>query len=299
MGKTLILGATGRIVSLVADLLWQASPGSLRLATSREAGIAGLLDRYPGSQVVQADWNQPSSLVAAMAGVSRVLVVTPDWTTDETVVTPNIIAAARAAGSIELLVRMIANPPGWTVNDVPPEFLATGIGASHHLIAQPLLDASGLPVCYVNVPSWYMSNLSWFAAAEVKAKRRIGFPASVDAGRMWVSEHDLAAVFAKVLADPVACHVGKEYLLTSDRYDFADIARIFSEQLGEPIAYVDDDKTIRETFGDDGFNTLMTYMRTEAKLYAAVPHNETIAQMLGRPQTTLGDYISAHLEDYT
>jgi hypothetical protein len=140
--------------------------------------------------------------------------------------------------------------------------------------------------------------LSWFAATEVKTNRRIGFPASVDAGRMWVSEHDIAAVMAKTLTDLPSQHVGKEYLLTSDRHTFADIARTFSECLGTPIKYVDDGKTMREAFGEDGFNTLMTYMRTESKLYDSVPHRETIAQLLGRPQQTLGDYIAAHLQDY-
>ena len=298
MEKILILGATGRIVGLAADIIYNANPASLRVATSREAGLASLRDRYPGAEVVQADWYDPASLGPAMAGVSRVLVVTPDWVTDESVVTPNIIAAAKMAGSIRLLVRMLANPPGGTVDDVPPEFLATGVGAAHHLVAKPLLDASGLPICYVNVPAWFMSNLAWFAAAEVKAKRQIGFPAALDADRMWVSEHDIAAVMARTLMEPVARHVGKEYFLTSERYRFTDIARTFSEQLGEPVAYVDDGSTMRETFGEEGYNKLLVYMRTEGWLYGAVPHRETIAELLGRPQQTLGGYIGANLEDY-
>ncbi len=298
MEKTLILGATGRIVGLAADILYQTSPASLRVATSREAGLDALRDRYPGAEVVQADWYDPASLVTAMAGISRLLVVTPDWVTNESIVTPNIIAAAKAVSSIKLVVRMLANPPGGTVNDVPAEFLATGVGAAHHLVAKPLLDASGLPVCYVNIPAWFMSNLAWFAAAEVKAKRQIGFPAALDAGRMWVSEHDIAAVMAKALMEPVSKHIGKEYFLTSDRYTFIDIARTFSEQLGEPVAYVDDGSTMLETFGDDGYDKLLIYMRTEGSLYDAVPHRETIAELLGRPQQTLGGYIGANLKDY-
>jgi uncharacterized protein YbjT (DUF2867 family) len=297
MEKTLILGATGRLASLTADLLFKASPNSLRLATSREAGLGGLRDRYPGAEVVQADWNERSSLVAAMEGVSRLMVVTPDWVTDENLVTPNIIAAAKAAGSIELLVRLLAMPPQWTVEDVSPEYLATGIGASHHMIARPLLDASELPVCYVNVPAWYMSNLPWFAATEVQTNRRLVLPAVTDTGRMWVSEDDIVAVFAKILTEPVSRHVGQEYVLTSDHYTWADIARIFSERLGAQVAYVDGDTTMREVFGDR-FDTLMFYMHTESKMYAAVSHRETVAQLLGRPQQTLGDYIAAHLQDY-
>jgi NAD(P)H dehydrogenase (quinone) len=297
MSKTLILGATGRLSSLTADLLFKAAPQSLRLATSREEGLGGLRDRYPGAEVVQADWNERSSLVEAMEGVDRLMVVTPDWVTDESLVTPNIIAAAKAAGSIELLVRLLAMPPQWTVEDVSPEYLATGIGASHHMIARPLLDTSGLPVCYVNVPAWYMSNLPWFAATEVQTNRRLVLPAVTDTGRMWVSEDDIVAVFVKILTEPAGRHVGQEYVLTSDCYTWVDIARIFSEQLGSPVAYVDGDTTMREVFGDR-FDKLMLYMETESKMYAAAPHRETIAELLGRPQQTLSDYIAAHLQDY-
>ena len=297
MGQTLILGATGRLASLTADLLFQASPESLRLATSREAGVRGLRERYPGAQVVQADWNERPSLVAAMEGVSRLLVITPDWVTDETLVTPNINAAAKAVGSIELLVRLLAMPPQWTVDDLAPEILATGVGASHHVVARPLLEASGLPLCYVNVPAWYMSNLPWFVGQEVQTNRRVALPAETDGTRMWVSEYDVVAVMSKVLTEPASRHVGQEYLLTSDLYTYADLARIFSERLDAPVAYVDDDETLREVFGDK-FDTLMTYLRQDSKVYEAVSHRETISQMLGRPQQTLGDYIAAHLQDY-
>jgi hypothetical protein len=34
--------------------------------------------------------------------------------------------------------------------------------------------------------------------------------------------------------------------------------------LGDLVSYVDDDTTIRQTFGDDGFDKLMTYMRGES-----------------------------------
>jgi NAD(P)H dehydrogenase (quinone) len=298
MKKTLILGATGKIASLTAGLLYQASPESLRVATSREAGLAGLRDRYPGADVVQADWNERSSLVAAMEGVNRLLVVTPGFVTDESLVTPNIIAAAKAVGSIELLLRLVAMPPGCVVDDLRPEYLATRVGSAQHVIARPLLEASALPVCYVNVPAWFMLNLSWFLATEVKANRQIAFPAVTDASRMWVSEFDIAAVMAKILTEPASQHVGQEYVLTSaERSTYSDIAQMFSERLGAPVVYIDDDDSMRESFGEH-FDTLMTYMISEAKMYAAVPHLETISQMLGRPQQTLRDYIAAHLQDY-
>lgn len=297
MGKTVILGATGRVAGLAADILSQTSPGSLRLTSSREAGLAGLRARYPDADVVQADWNDRASLEAAMQGATRLLVITPDSTIDENLVTPNIIAAAKAVGSIELLVRMLANRPGFTPDDVSPEYLATRIGAAHHVIAWPLLEASGLPIAYVNIPAWFMLNLSMFVATEVQSKRRIALPAETDASRMWVSEYDVAAVMAAVLAGPPSQHVRQEYVLTSaTHYTYADVARTFSDSIGAPVAYVDDDTMLRETFGDT-FDTLMTYLRDDSP-YQGVPHRETVSQLLGRPQQTLGDYITAHLQDY-
>jgi|GEM_PF-504856 len=295
MGKTLILGATGSLAGLTARLICQqGSPETLRVATSRERNLPRLSERFAGAEAVVADWYDEASLAAAMQGVGKVLVVTPDFVTDETVVTPNIVKAARKAGTVELLLRLLAIPPGLTAGGLRQEFLDTRCGANLHVIAKPLLDASGLPVCYVNVPAWIMFNLSTFFGPEIKSDRRMAMPAVTDANRMWVSEHDIAAVMAKVLSEPAGCHVGREHVLTAaQRYTYQDVAMLFSERLGKPVAYVDDDKALRASMGDD-FDRLMTYFRHETLAYSDVVHRETVSQLLGRPQQTLGDYIQAN-----
>lgn len=247
---------------------------------------------------MRADWNDEASLVDAMRGIDRLLVVTPDFVTDEGLVTPNIVRAARKAGSIELLVRLLGMPPGFTVHDTTREFLDTRCGANLHVIAKPLLDASGLPVSYVNIPAWIMFNLFFFVAPEVRARRRIAMPAVTDAKRMWVSEHDIAAMMAKPLSEPASLHVGREYVLTAaKRYSYAEVAQIVSEQLGEPVAYVDDDGPLRELMGDD-FDRLMTYFRHETQAYRDAVHRETVSQMLGRSQQTLRAYIDANRQRF-
>lgn len=295
MGKTLVLGATGSLAGLTARLICQqCSPQTLRVATSREKNLQRLSERFAGAEAVVADWYDEASLAAAMQGVNKVLVVTPDFVTDETVVTPNIIKTARKAGTVELIVRLLAIPPGLTAGDLRQEFLDTRCGANLHVIAKPLLDASGLAVCYVNVPAWIMFNLATFFAPEIKSGRRITMPAMTDANRMWVSEHDISAVMAKVLCEPAALHGGREYVLTAaQRYAYADVAHVFSERLGKPVAYVDDDRALRASMGDD-FDRLMTYFRHETEAYRDVVHRETVSQLLGRPPQTLGDYIEAN-----
>lgn len=296
MDKILILGATGNIGGLTAERLVARGVTGLRLASSREAGLAALAERFPGAETIQADWYDEASLTQAMQGVSRVLVVTPDFVTDENVVTPNIIRAAKAAGSIEQIVRLIAIPSGLTAEKLPQRFLDTRCGANLHVIAKPLLDASGLPVTYINVPGWIMFNLPWFLAPEVKANRRLAMPAVTDADRMWVSEGDIADVAATVLTAPASDHVGEEHVLTApERFSYRAIARLLSDELGEEVQYADDDGPLREAMGE-AFDMLMTYFEHETQAYGEVTHSETMARLLGRPQETVRDYIKASRE---
>lgn len=298
MGKTLIFGATGNLGGLTASILHASSPTSLRVSTSREAGLRRLERRFPDAEAVICDWNDEADLVRAMDGVSRILVIPPDFLTDENKVSPNIIAAARKVGSIEQIVRFIGMPPDLTLDQVPPEYLATRCGAALHVVAKHHLDASGLPVVYVNVPTWIMFNLSLFVATDVKPRRRIAMPASSDSARMWVSERDIAAVFARVLTDPVADHVGKEHVLTSpDRYTYADVAAVFTNVLGEVVTYADDDSALRRSMGD-GFHAMATYLQCEHGSYDDVLHDDAITQLLGRPQETLAEYVTARKEMY-
>ena len=291
MNKLLILGATGHIAGATADLIYEQSPDDLRLASSREAGLDKLLKQFPNAEVVQADWNDQPSLVAAMDGISRLLIVTPQFT-DEDTVTPNIIAAAKAASSIELIVRLIANPPGMTANDMPSGY------TNQHVVAKPLLDASGLPIAYVNVPIWIMFNLAWWFGTEVRQNRRLAFPAATNRERMWISEGDIAAVIANVLTGSSEKHVGQEYVLTSnERYAYEDLARVLSHQLGEVVPYVDDDETLRKEMGDD-FDAVMAYFKVEKQIFGGLTPDGTLEEMLDRPPQSLGDYVAAHLDDF-
>lgn len=295
MTKVLILGATGNLGGLTAETLESAYPAvSLRLASSREAGRTRLRERHPRAEVVAADWYDAASLVGAVKGVDRIFVVTPDFVTDEHVVTPNIIRAIKAAGGVSLVVRLIAFPPGLTAADLSPAVLATQCGAAMHLVAKPLLDASGLPIAYLNVPCWIMFNLPWFMAGEVKMHRRLAMPASSDAPRLWISETDVGAVAAKILAEGAAKHAGKEYVITgTEHYDYRQLATLLSDELGEKVTYIDTDEQLRATMGEN-FSKLTTYFTHETRDYRNVAVTDTVRRMLGHPPITLREYIHAN-----
>jgi NAD(P)H dehydrogenase (quinone) len=293
----LILGATGNLGRLTAAAIHGQYPNvQLRLTSHREEGRKQLRDAYPDAEVVAADWYDEGSLRSAIAGVERILMVTPDFATDETIVTPNLIRAVKAAGGVKQVLRFIAIPPGFTAAALTPEQLATRCGAAQHVVAKPALDASGLPVTYVNAACWIMFNLPWFMSAAVKASRSLVMPSAADAARLWVSETDLADVFTKILTADAGLHVGKDYLVTSGRrYTFAQVAALLSEVLGQPVSYVDSDASLRNAMGD-AFPVLMTYFTHETEAYSAVPTTCVIEELLGRAPVTLRQYAEMNKE---
>jgi uncharacterized protein YbjT (DUF2867 family) len=299
MTKVLILGATGNLGSLTAAVLAADHRDVvLRLASSREKGRATLREHHPRAEVVAADWYDADSLRPAIRGVDKMFIVTPDFTTDENVVTPNIIRAIKAEGGVTQILRLIAMPAGFTADKLSPAVLATRCGAAQHVIARPLLDASGLPVTYLNVPCWIDFNLPWFMAGEVKMHRRLAMPARADAPRLWISETDVAEVAAKILAGKAAKHVGKEYILTgTEHYDFRQLAALLTEVLGEKVVFVDNEEPLRAAMGEN-FEKLMTYFTHETRDYRNVPVTDTVQRMLGRPPLSLRDYIRAHKSDF-
>ncbi len=297
MKNVLILGATGNLGGLAASMLSEKYPDvMLKLTSSRESGCDSLRELYPKAEVIRADWYDLNSLVEAISGVDAVFIVVPDFTTDENVVTPNIISAIKSVGGVSQVVRLIAIPPGLSAAQLSPEFLATRCGANLSVIAKPLLDASGLPMTYINVPCWIMFNLPWFLAPEIKASRRLAMPRSSDSSRLWISEADVAEVAAKILSEAPSKHVGEEYVLTgTERIDFAQITGLLAEVLGEEVVLADDDRPLRDAMGDK-FDALTAYFRHETRDYGGVPVTNTVAQLLGRPQVTLRQYLMANRE---
>lgn len=291
MERVLILGATGTLAGLTARRLLGQRGVLIRLASSRSAGVELLRATCPGSEVVEADWYRLDCLIEALRGVDRVLVVSPDFVTDERLATGNLVAAVRRTGGVAQILRLIAIPPGISEATLEPEFLATRAGANLHVVAKSLLDLSGLPVTYLNVPCWIMFNYAWFFGDELRQRRRLTMPAGTDAPRLWMAEQDLADILAALLGEPAPLHVGREYTVTGqERFGFADVARLTGELLGQPVAYSEDEAPLRRVAGPR-FDDLMTYFRHEVRDYAAVTISPTGPVLLRRPQITLRDYL--------
>lgn len=294
MNKVLIIGATGRVASAIVKATLDEPSISLKLSSSRSDGVGALQDMYPTAEVVQADWTDRASLVSAFSCVQRVVMIPPDFLIDEEEVIPNIVAAYEANPGIQQFIRMLAIPDAQVKpEDLAPEFRATRSGEAMHVVGKSLLDASPLPMTYLNMVAWFTSNLPWFFAEDVRNRGEIRLPG--DAPRRWISETDMAACFQKILCDPPQVHLGKVYrVMGPDTFGFADVARLIADEIGKPVSYVDTDEGLREA----GEDLLITYIKHESKVWSKVSYENDFETLLGRMPTPLEEWIRVNRADF-
>ena len=292
MTNVLVLGATGRVASEVVKSLIDQPNISLKLTSTRDEGVKALQQSYQNCEVVKADWSDEASLIDAFDDVERVVMIPPDFVLDETQIIPNIVAAYEANPGIEQFIRMIAIPE--TVGgaaDLEEDYLATRSGAALHVVGKPLLEASGLPMTYLNVVAWFTSNLPWFFSEDVKQRRKIILPG--DAPRFWITEEDMAACFAKVLIDVPGDHLDKEYILMGEKkFTFSDVADVLTRELGETVTYIDFDATLREAGEED----LIAYLGYESRAWPEQQYRDDFVRLLGRKTESLEDWIHKNRE---
>ncbi len=289
MTKILIIGAAGNVASRIVAGLSQEADVSLRLTSSRKEGVDKLQAAYPQAQVMHADWYDVQSLHRAFEGMNRIVVIPPDFVTDEEKATPNIIAAAKASPTVDLVVRMLANSQTDSADDLDPEYRAIKVGSSLHTVAQGIYAKSDIPVAFVNACGWFFNNLSWMVASDVKEHKKVILPH--DASRFWLNEDDLASVFIKVLLEGPEKHVGKNHIITGiGRYRFSDIATIISAETDKNVQYEDSDAGIKSWAGDQA-ETLIQYMKHESKIWDAAHASSDFYKLMGYHPETLQSFI--------
>lgn len=260
--RVLVFGATGHIGGPLARWATNAHPEvALRLATSRPDAEAELQAQFPHAEIVACDYYDLEGLRVAMKDVEGIFVVTPDFT-DETKATTNLIQAAEAAGCVRHIVRIVGDPPGVTMDDIPPSLrsLGDGVGAVvGHQAARRLLDASPFAVTYLNIAGYYMDDLStqWYGDG-IRDENTLSEPRRHHMFYLDAAEVGEAAARVLLRRDP--SDIGATYNLHNaiDVLDFYGVAELLTEELGRTITYVEGPETwqrlcgprIRAMYGD-------------------------------------------------
>lgn len=273
----LVTGATGAISRSAALALARTTTPVRVLA--RDPAKAP-----PGVAAVAGDLERPASLGAAFDGVETLLLVTPA-SPEMASIHGHALAAAKAAG-----VRKVVRVSAWGSSPDSPAALGRWHAAIDAAFRESGLGYSSLQ------PHGFMQNTLGYAGS-IKAQSTIFAP--LGKGRIcYIDARDIGEVAAAVAASPR--WDGQTLELTGPAaFSYADLAAAMTQLLGRPISYVDvPPAAAREAMLAAKLPAwLVDDLLILSKLYAAdaaATPTSTVAEVLGRPATSLATFLADH-----
>lgn len=217
----LVTGASGHLGHLVIDALLRRVPSTSIVAGVRTPAKAQDL-AAKGVQVRRLDYDDSSTIAAALAGVAKVLLISSNEFGKRAEQHAAVIDAAKRAGVAQLAYTSILRA------DTSKMALA-----KEHLATEQYLRASGIPYTILR-NGWYIENYTGNLAATVGAGVLLG--AAGDGRVAPAARADYADAAAVVLAGPG--HEGKVYELAGDRaLSLSEFAAEIAHASGKPVVY--------------------------------------------------------------
>ena len=279
-----ITGASGQLGRLVIDSLLTSVPASELVALVRNpASVSDLKDK--GINVRQADYTQPDTLITALQGVDKLLLISSSEVGQRLVQHQNVIEAAKETGVSLLAYTSILHA------DTSPLGLA-----DEHRATEAALADSGIPHVVLR-NGWYSENY----IASVPAALELGaLYGCAGAGKISsASRADYASAAAAVLTQDG--QAGTIYELAGDSaYTLAELAAEISVQTGKDIGYVDLPET---DFADALLKaglpaplaSLLANSDTGASQGGLYDDSQTLSKLIGRPTTTIAESVKEAL----
>lgn len=228
-----VFGGGGRINSHTARYVRYKAPDlRLRLLGSSEKSVDSIRLAHPEDEAMVANYFDPESLDRALDGIDAALIVTPSGL-DEELAMGNFVDAARRAGTLKHIVRLVGYVPESTPDRIPAELRAMGGDGDQHYIAKAVLQKSGLPVTFVNLAASLFDNYM-ITAGPIRATRTL----------VWPQRHvpvmdvrDLGEVIARIFLSDDARHIGAFHTVNNG-YDYLttdEFAEVMSNAWATPI----------------------------------------------------------------
>jgi uncharacterized protein YbjT (DUF2867 family) len=277
-----VTGATGTVGGLVARLLADDRPVRLLARDPARAAELGI----PG-EAVAADFGDPASLVAALAGAHALFVVTANPLQPEH--DPNLLTAARESG-----VRHVVKLSALAVADERADDLITRWQRRN----EDLVRACGLPWTILRPRSFMSNSLAW--ASSIRA-RGVVQAADGTSRNACVAPEDIAAVAALALTGGAG--EGMTYPLTGpEALSAAEQTAVLAEVLGRPVRFVG--TTPEQAY--EAWSRRYPEPVAQALLHSARRQRDgakelvdpTVEKLLGRPALTYRDWAHQHRHDF-
>ncbi|ROH85615.1 SDR family oxidoreductase [Stagnimonas aquatica] len=286
--ETLVItGASGQLGRLVLAELRSRAPNAKLVGLVRDPAKAPDLAAL-GVELRVADYENPASLVAALRGADKLLLISSSEIGRRLPQHRNVIDAAKAAGVKLLAYTSILRA------DTSPMNLAV-----EHKATEDYLRASGLPHVLLR-NGWYTENYTGSVGAALQHGVVLG---AAGEGRIAsAARADYAAAAAVVLASTAATQAGKVYELAGDSaYTLSELAAEIARQSGKPVAYKNlseaEYKTSLEGFGlPPAFAGLLAESDVKAAAGSLYDDGKALSRLIGRLTVTLTEAVAAALK---
>lgn len=280
-----ITGATGQLGRLVIDALLENQKPSALIALVRDPAKARDL-AAKGIDVRAADYNKPDTLLSALTGVERLLLISSSEVGQRRAQHRAVIEAARSTG-----VKLLAY-----TSLLRADTSTLGLASEHRDTEQALAE-SGLPHVILR-NGWYNENYTASVAPAVEHGAILG---SARDGRISsAARADYAEAAAAVLTrDDQA---GKVYELAGDdSYTLAELAAEVAQQSGKAVVYNDlPQAQYQEALVSVGLPVELAAMLADSDACAAegdlYDTSRQLSQLLGRPTTPIAQSVSTALK---
>jgi uncharacterized protein YbjT (DUF2867 family) len=283
----LITGATGRTGGQAARDL--AARGVPVRALVRDAAKAAPLGDA-GVELAVGDAADAAAVRAALRGVTRVAVIFPN-------------GEQQAALERQVVDLAVEAGVGHVVKVSSMEALPTAHNPVHrtHWASEEHIRATGRAWTMVR-PSFYMQNFL-ANAHTIKTEGRFFYPFGDQGAAVLTDSRDAGAFTAQCLATPG--HEGRSYDVTSpDKLSFHEVAEVFSRELGRKVEYVPQDPAAYKAHLGR-FLASRWHLDAVCDIFAeiaagyVVDPTDTFPRVMGRPATTLAQFIREHRAVFT
>ncbi|MBV9769286.1 MAG: SDR family oxidoreductase [Bryobacterales bacterium] len=218
-----VTGASGQLGRRVVELLLENGAGKIVAGTRKPEKLADLEQR--GVVVRQANFEDPKSLEAALAGVDRVLIISSDA----------IDRPGRRLAQHQAAVTAAAKVVKHAVyTSMPNPETSPVVFAPDHLGTEDALKAGGIGWTILR-NCWYTDYLIPTLAPAVASGKL--FAATGEGGAPYVTREDCAQAAAAALASSDTTNRTLD-ITGPDLVTYADVAKLGSELTGRPIVFV-------------------------------------------------------------
>lgn len=224
-----VTGATGQQGGSVAGELIKAGH-KVRALTRKPDSPAAESLKAAGAEVVRTDFNEPSSIEAALAGVDAYFLVTTPFEAGTEAETAQGIIAIEAAVKVKV--------PYIVFSSVSDADMATGIPHfDSKYEVERVLDSSGIPHAIIAPAFFYENMLAPFVLPGLK-NGTFAQAMPEDRRLQMVSLRTIGSVAALALSDRKRFE-GKRINLAGDELSGAEVSEVLGKAIGKPLIYTE------------------------------------------------------------